>query len=68
MIELHLEGQPVNEEHSDVLQDHGHVLPIPQAAGEQRYGALDALPHCLPAHRGICSHLAALQGLHLPVD
>lgn len=65
IIEFHLHLCAFDEEHPQVPQDEGNVLPLPQAVRDEGRGASDAALHLLPGHGGSCSHLSKFEGFQL---
>lgn len=62
MVVFHLHSCALNEEHADVLQDKCDVSSLPDAAGEEGHGGLDAPHHSFCRHKGGRSYLSVPQG------
>lgn len=67
VVEFHLHPGAFYEEHAQVPQDEGDVLPLPQALGDEGHGASHAALSFLPGHAGVRRHLGTSQGLQLLV-
>lgn len=61
-VVFHLHLCALNEEHADVLQDKRDRPSLPDAAGEEGHGGLDAPHHSFCRHKGGRSYLSIPQG------
>ena len=67
VIELHLPLRAIDQQHPNVLEDEGDVLPLPQAVREVGRGAVIAVLHLPPGHGGLRGHPEVFEGLQLLV-
>lgn len=61
-VVFHLHSWSFNEEHANVLQDERYILSLPNAAGEEGHGGLDAPHHSFCRHKCGCSYVSVPQG------